>query len=145
MECAIGALLVIANPSSYGYIYSETRCQIHTEQLPQEEVQRIKNDRKAATTLVIILIALMITLSAIIIVSVTTSSDTILPPGFRCVIWCWGGSFAILGSLSNPIVYCWRMKNLRHAFLEILHLRQPENTLPGTEMKEFQRSQLTSN
>ena len=88
MECAIGALLVIANPSSYGYIYSETRSQIHTEQLPQEEVQRIKNDRKAATTLVIILIALVITLSAIIIVSVTTSSDTILPPGFRCVIWC---------------------------------------------------------
>ena len=57
MECAIGALLVIAIPSSYGHIYSETRCQIHTEQLPQEEVQRIKNNRKAATTLVVILIA----------------------------------------------------------------------------------------
>ena len=89
MECAIGALLVIAIPSSYGYIYSETRRQIHTEQLPQEEVQRIKNDRKAATTLAIILIALVITLSAIIIVSIVivTTSDTILPPGFRCVIW----------------------------------------------------------
>ena len=33
------------------------------------------------------------------------------------------------------------MKKLRRAFLEILHLRQPENTLQGTEMREFPRNQ----
>ena len=92
---AIGAIFIIAISLSYGYIYSETRRQVKrlkAEQLPQEEVQRIKKDRRAATTLAIILIALVITyLPAIIIASVITSSDTILPPGFRCIIWSWGG------------------------------------------------------
>lgn len=135
---------------AYGYIYSETRRQIkrlHTEEEEvqrrrTEEVQRIKKDRKAATTLATILIALVISyLPGIIIASVITSSNTILPPGFRCIIWSWGVTLGMLGSLCNPIVYCWRMKKLRRAFLEILHLRQPENTLPGTEMREFPRNQ----
>ena len=135
---------------AYGYIYSETRRQIkrlHTEEEEvqrrrTEEVQRIKKDRKAATTLATILIALVISyLPGIIIASVITSSNTILPPGFRCIIWSWGVTLGMLGSLCNPIVYCWRMKKLRRAFLEILHLRQPENTLPGTEMREFLRNQ----
>ena len=47
----------------------------------------------------------------------------------------------MLGSLFNPIIYCWRMKNLRRVFLEILHLRQPENTRPETEVREIQRHQ----
>lgn len=85
---------------AYGYIYSETRRQIkrlHTEQLPQEEVQRIKKDRKAATTLATILIALVISyLPGIIIASVITSSNTILPPGFRCIIWSWGVTLGML-------------------------------------------------
>ena len=33
------------------------------------------------------------------------------------------------------------MKNLRRAFLEIVHLRQPENTLPETEVREIERHQ----
>ena len=40
----------------------------------------------------------------------------------------------MLGSLCNPIIYCWRMKKLRHAFLEVLHLRKPENTVPEAEI-----------
>ena len=145
IQSTIGVLLLIGISLSYGYIYSETRRQIkrlRTEQLPQEEVQRIKKDRKAPTTLAIILIVLVISyLPVIIIGSVITSSDTLLLPGFRCIIWSWAGTFAMLGSLCNPIVYCWRMKKLRLAFLEILHLRQPENTLPGTELREFPRNQ----
>ena len=145
IQNTVGVLSLIAISLSYGYIYSETRRQIkrlHTEQLPQEEVKRIKKDRKAATTLAIILIVLVISyLPVIIIGSVITSSDTILLPGFRCIIWSWGVTFGMLGALCNPIVYCWRMKKLRRAFLEILHLRQPENTLPGTEMREFPRNQ----
>ena len=145
IQSAIGALSIISISLSYGYIYSETRRQIkrlHTQQLPQEEVQRIKKDRKAATTLAIILIVLVISyLPGIIIGSVITSSDTIVLRGFRCIIWSWAVTFAMLGSLCNPIVCCWRTKKLRRAFLEILHLRQPENTLSGTEMREFPRNQ----
>ena len=101
IQSAFVVLSIIVISLSYGYIYSETRRQIkrlQTEQLPQEEVQRIKKDRKAATTLAIILIALVISyLPGTIIASVITSSDTILPPGFRCIIWSWGVTFAMLG------------------------------------------------
>ena len=47
----------------------------------------------------------------------------------------------MLSSLFNPIIYCWRIENLRRAFLEILHLRQPENTQAGKEMRQIQRHQ----
>ena len=128
---------------SYGYIYSETRRQVKrlkAEQLPQEEVQRIKKDRKAASTLAIILIALVFTyLPAIITGTVATLPvSTVVPPRLRVIIWSWVALSIMLGSLVNPIIYCWRMKNLRRAFLEILHLRKPENTMPETEIQGTQ-------
>ena len=45
----------------------------------------------------------------------------------------------MLGSLLNPVIYNWRTKKLRHAFVEILHLRQPENSPPPLEMEVRQR------
>ena len=44
-----------------------------------------------------------------------------------------------INSLFNPIIYCWRIKKLRYAFLEILHLRQPENSPPAIEMQAIPR------
>ena len=38
-----------------------------------------------------------------------------------------GGYVGDVGSLCNPVVYCWRKEELRQAFLDILHLRHPEN------------------
>ena len=130
IQIVIGILFSIAILLSYGYIYSETRRQVKrlkAEQLPQEEVQRIKKDRRAATTLAIILIALVITyLPAIIMAVLTALPGSIAgPPRFRVIIWNWVGVTIMLGSLCNPIIYCWRMTNLRRAFLEILHLRKP--------------------
>ena len=54
IQIAIGILFIVVISLSYGYIYSETRRQVKrlkAEQLPQEEVQRNKNDRTAATTI----------------------------------------------------------------------------------------------
>ena len=143
IQIAIGTLSVVVISLSYGYIYSETRRQVKrlkAEQLPQEEVQRIKNDRTAATTLAIILIALVATYLPTIVLTALSSSIA-APPRFICVIWSWVGGTCVLGPLCNPIIYCWRMKNLRRAFLEILHLRQPENTLPEIEVRETERHQ----
>ena len=39
----------------------------------------------------------------------------------------WVATLVMLGCLCNPLVYCWRKEELRQAFLEILHLRNPEN------------------
>ena len=130
IQIVIGILFSIAILLSYGYIYSETRRQVKrlkAEQLPQQEVQRIKKDRRAATTLAIILIALVITYLPAIIMAVLTGLPGSIagPPRFRVIIWNWVGVTIMLGSLCNPIIYCWRMTNLRRAFLEILHLRKP--------------------
>ena len=142
-QIAIGTVSIVVISLSYGYIYSETRRQVKrlkAEQLPQEEVQRIKSNRTAATTLAIILIALVATYLPTIVLTALSSSIA-APPRFICIIWSWVGGTCVLGPLCNPIIYCWRMKNLRRAFLEILHLRQPENTLPETEVREIERHQ----
>ena len=146
LQIVAGASFIVVISWCYGYIYTETRRQIKrlkAEQLPQEEIQRIKKDRRAAITLAIILIALVITyLPAIVFGLLATLPGSITsPPRFICVIWKWVAVAMMLGSLFNPIIYCWRMKNLRRAFLEIIHLRQPENSRPETEMREIEGHQ----
>ena len=42
----------------------------------------------------------------------------------------WVATFIMLSSLCNPVIYCWRMKKFRQAFLEILHLRNRETNQP---------------
>ena len=146
IEIVIMTLFTAAVLWSYGYIYSETRRQVKrlkAEQLPQEEIQRIKKDRKAATTLAIILIALVFTYLPAIITGIlaTLPVSTVVPPRLRVIIWSWVAISIMSGSLANPIIYCWRMKNLRRAFLEILHLRKAENTMPETEIQGTERNQ----
>ena len=146
IEIVFMTLFTAAVLWSYGYIYSETRRQVKrlkAEQLPQEEIQRIKKDRKAATTLAIILIALVFTYLPAIITGIlaTLPVSTVVPPRLRVIIWSWVAISIMSGSLANPIIYCWRMKNLRRAFLEILHLRKAENTMPETEIQGTQRNQ----
>ena len=146
LQIVAGASFIVVISWSYGYIYRETRRQIKrlkAEQLPQEEIQRIEKDRRAAITLAIILIALVITyLPAIVFGLLTTLPGSITsPPRFICVTWSWVGLAIMLGALFNPVIYCWRMKNLRRAFLEILHLRQPENTRPQIERREIESHQ----
>ena len=146
IQIVIGTLFIVVISLSYGYIYSETRRQVKRllyEQLPQEEIQRIKKDRKAVTTLAFILITLGLTyLPAIITGILTTSPGNIVrPPRVQRITWIWVELSITLGSLCNPIIYCWRMENLRRAFLEILHLSQTKNIKAGIEMREMQRHQ----
>ena len=115
------------------YIFSETRRQkrrIQIEQVPQEEAKRIKKDNKAVNTLVIIFAALIITYlptffnsGFIILRSSKLSSDEKLTAVNAVVTW-FTFSVVLLGSLVNPIIYCWRSKKLRRVFLEILHFGQ---------------------
>ena len=146
IQIVIGTLFIIVISLSYGYIYSETRRQVRRllyEQLPQEEIQRIKKDRKAVTTLAFILITLGLTYLPAIITGILTTSpgNSVGPPRVQRITWIWVELSIMLGSLCNPIIYCWRMENLRRAFLEILHLRQTKKTQPGIEMREMQRHQ----
>ena len=110
---------------TYGYIYSESR--------------RLKK-QPTANTLSIILGAVLLTyLPSIITGAVSSSSERSLEPRVMTVVWSWANTVIVLNSLFNPLIYCWRFKNLRHAFLEMLHLREPENRPPEIEMVEIRR------
>ena len=125
---------------SYGYIYSESRRQkkrLKTEQLPQEELKGIKKHGKAANTLALILGVLVVTYLPVVI---TFLVDGVVPePHVFSILWSWLITFVPLGSLLNPIIYCWRMKKLRRAFLQILHITQPQNSPPVIEMQIVER------
>jgi len=126
---------------AYSYIYSVTRRQkkrLKTEQLSHEEAKRLKKN-KTSYTLAIILGALLLTyLPTIVIALVAAISDNV-PPNIMIVLWSWTRTFIFLGSLLNPVIYCWRIKKLRHAFLEILHLTQSENSPPEIEMQVIEQ------
>ena len=134
--CLVYVVVIIY--TSY-YIFSETRRQkkrIQTEQVTREEAKRMKKDN----TLAIILAVLAWTyLPTIIGVIVTLSSGNLMGPGATSVLWRWVATSVMLGSLFNPLIYCWRIKKLRHAFLEILHFRQLHNRSATIEMVEIQR------
>ena len=124
---------------TYRYIFSETRRQmkqLKTEQLTNEEAKRLKKNNKAATTLAILLVVLALSyLPSLIVFFVLAVSEDILEPPCLMIVWIWIESFSALSCLFHPIVYCWRSKQLRKTFLEILHLRQPENIPPPVEMQ----------
>ena len=101
----------------------------------------MKKDSKAANTVTILLCFLMITNlpSIIFFIVFATVSREKLNPGNVKIFASWALTSVLLGSLVNPVIYCWRNKKLRRAFLEICHLRKPENRAPGFEMTEIQR------
>ena len=123
---------------AYRYIYSETRRQekrLKTEQLSHEEAKRLKKANKAAYTVTFILGALILSYLPAIIITLVTVYIAESTPSVMNMLWSWSMTIISLNSLFNPIIYCWRIKKLRHAFLEILHLRQPENSPPAIEMQ----------
>lgn len=139
----VGSIGIAVIIYTYCYIFSETRRQnkrVQAEQLSQEEAKRVKKEKKAANTLTMILGSLVLTYIPVIIV--TASSDDIIEPHVMSVLWSWVATFNYLASLSNPIIFFLRMKKLRHAVLEILHYRQPENSPPPIEMKVIKRYRL---
>ena len=123
---------------TYCYIFSESRRhkkRLQTEQLPEEEAKMFKKQSKAANTFTFILATLVITyIPSIITMFVTGYSEDILELHISSVIWGWVMTFRLLGSLCNPIIFFWRVKKLRHAILEILQQRQPQNSPPPLEM-----------
>ena len=139
----LGMLFIVVIAYVYGYIYSESRRQkkrLKNEQLTQEEARKVKKDNKATITVTIILGVLLLTyLPSIIWEAVIASLDNTIEPHVMAIVWNWTDTLVIFGSFSNPLIYCWRFKKLRHAFLEMLRLREPENRPPEIEMAVIRR------
>ena len=100
---------------------------LQTEQLPEEEAKRLRKNNKAANTLTIILTAMLfVYIPTVLFIGYVSFSDALVEPHVLYVLSAWTYTFAYLGSLLNPVIFCWRIKKLRRAFLEALHLSQPQ-------------------
>ena len=105
---------------SYLILYREMRRQlkrIKTEQLPQEAVERFAKESKALKTTVYVIGAVVFCLlpAAFLLLWVVS-----LPPGvnpttlkFFYAYTPWIRTIGILNSLLNPLIYCWRQKEMR--------------------------------
>ena len=145
----IGLICISGICYCYVYIFSEVRRQkkrLQTEQLSREEAKRVKKDNKAIYTLGIILGVLVITyMPAIILLIVgATSLFNNMSTGITLICISWASTSVLLRSVFNPIIYCWRNENIRRAFLEIFHIRQPENRAPDIQMVDMQHNRLGS-
>ena len=139
----IGMLYIVVIAYMYGYIYSESRRQkkrLKSEQLTQEEARKVKKDNKATISVTIILGVILLTyLPAIIWTAVIASSSDTIEVRVMAIVFGWSDTLAMLGSLTNPLTYCWRFEKLRHAYLEMLRLRDPENRPSEIEMAVIRR------
>ena len=105
---------------SYVMLYRETlrqRKKIKTQQLPQEAVERFARENKALKTTVYIVGAVVICFLPIAFFPLWIAS---LPPGVNprkltsfYAFTPWIRTFGILNSLLNPLIYCWRKKEMR--------------------------------
>ena len=105
----ISCILFIA--SAYVVLYLETRRHhkvIKTQQLPQEEVERFAKESKALKTTVYVISAVAL---CFLPMGVTFLSYTMKWPLFLPTPWV--RTFAMLNSLVNPLIYCWRQKEMR--------------------------------
>ncbi|XP_078377899.1 melanocortin receptor 3-like [Oculina patagonica] len=101
---------------SYVIFFRETRRhqkQIKTQQLPQEEVERFAKESKVLKTTVFVVGAVLLCFlpSAIFLSTRVLGAQ---PKGWRPRVYTpWIRTFGMLNSLLNPLIYCWRQKEMR--------------------------------
>ena len=97
--------------SVYAVLYLETRRHqklIKSQEMPQEEVQRFLKDSKALQTSVYVVGAV-----AVCYLPLTLQIDNLLNKRTAIIAPEWIRTVVLLNSLLNPLVYCWRQKEIR--------------------------------
>jgi len=103
---------------SYAILYHETVRQqnkIKAQQLSQEEIERFVNERKALNTTVYVVGAVLLCFSPgavlTILYSIRELNISYLVP--------WISTIVMFNSLLNPLIYCWRQKEMRQFVFKI--------------------------
>ncbi|XP_078346860.1 uncharacterized protein LOC144632131 [Oculina patagonica] len=109
--------------SSYAILYHETlrhQKMIKTQQLPQEEVERFVKESKALKTTVFVVGAVVLCLLP---ASFDFLARNIVKLNFEvfktCAFCPWTRTFVMLNSLLNPLIYCWRQREMRQFVFRI--------------------------
>ena len=105
---------------SYVILYRETlrqRKRIKTQQLPQEAVERFAKESKALKTTVYVIGAVVFCLlpAALLLFWIVSLPPDVDPTTlkFFYAYTPWIRTIGILNSLLNPLIYCWRQKEMR--------------------------------
>ncbi|XP_078378016.1 histamine H2 receptor-like [Oculina patagonica] len=121
----ISCILFIA--VAYIILYRETirhRKKIITQQLPQEEVKRFTRESKALKTTVFVVgaVGLCFLPMALTVLSYAFELNLGLSNSFAAP---WIRTFGMLNSLLNPLIYCWRQKEMRRFLFRTLPVVAP--------------------
>ena len=111
----ISCIVFIA--ASYVILYRETarhQKMIKTQQLPQEEVERFAKESKALKTTVYIVGAVMLCFLPMAFIFLTFVAGVYVAYPAP-----WIRTFIMLNSLLNPLIYCWRQKEMRQFVFRI--------------------------
>ena len=103
---------------AYAILYREVRRQrknIKNQQLPQEEQQRIAKENKALKTTVLVVGAVLVCYIPVIL-TVLVFYLFGLDNG-SCVYCPWVNTLIMFNSFINPLIYCWRQKEMRQYVL----------------------------
>ena len=117
-------------PLAYMILYRETRRyqkMIKTQQLPQEEVERFTKENKALTTTVFVVCAVIFCLlpGGVFVIFFTAGLSSLTPSWL--IRGPWVRTASMLNSLLNPLIYCWRQKEMREFIFRRTQVVQPIN------------------
>ena len=99
--------------SSYGVLYFETRRhqkKIKTQQLPQNEKETFIAESKALRTTALVFGALVLCLFPVVFIFLLGAVGIQMKKGNSASMVV---TFAMLNSLMNPLIYCWRQREMR--------------------------------
>ena len=96
---------------------------MQTHHLSAEENQQLRKNNKAAYTFTIIVTGLLFSYMPTLVLNIYAAiSNDWVEPHLLYVISSWSFTSVLLGSLLNPLIYCWRIATLRRAFLDFMHI-----------------------
>ena len=118
----VPAISIIAFCHTTVYLVSRRHInRIKTEQLPSEAKTKFLQERKALKTTSIIIAFVFLSYVPSLLYGILKRDiwqTNLLPLVFSCIF---------LNSLINPVIHCWRNKDLRKGTMELLKVRQNEN------------------
>ena len=109
---------IVFTVMSYAILYKETTHQqnrIKTQQLLQEEVERFLKEKKALKTTVYVIGAVLLCFSPGAVLTVLSDINK-LNIAYSSP---WIITIVMLNSLLNPLVYCWRQKEMRQFVFQL--------------------------
>ena len=120
----VPAILIIAFCHTTVYLVSRRHMnRIKIEQLPSEAKTKFLHERKALKTTSIILGFVFLSYVPLLLYGILKTDirqTNLLPLVVSCIF---------LNSLLNPVIHCWRNKDLRRSMMELLKMRPNGNLL----------------